>query len=70
MEESETKARKSLAQMQLEASQNGGGGFGCPQCGCCDLRVANVWVSQGVRKRLRKCRNCGTPVNTVEKFEE
>jgi hypothetical protein len=70
MDDQERKPRRTLQQMQVDAMTNeGNNGWGCPKCGCCDLRVTNTWVSQGVRKRLRKCRNCGTPISTCEKFE-
>lgn len=58
----ESKPRKSLSQMAIEA----GSGIVCPQCECRDFRVTNVWTSGGSRKRLRRCRNCGTPITTLE----
>lgn len=62
------KQSRSLQQMQFETllSQCKAGGITCPACGCKDFRVTNTWLGHDVRKRLRRCRNCGEPVNTLE----
>jgi transcriptional regulator NrdR family protein len=54
--------------MQFEAllAQCKAGGITCPACGCRDFRVTNTWLGEGSRKRLRRCRNCGEPVTTLE----
>lgn len=63
--------RRSLQQMRIDAmASEGKNAWACPSCGCRDWRVSNVWYSGDAKKRLRKCRNCGTPATTVEKFEE
>lgn len=60
--------RRSLKKMQLDAITNQHGllAISCPACGCRDSRVTNVWTVGGTRKRLRRCRNCGTPITTLE----
>lgn len=59
--------RKSLAQMAAEAQKESTEGkLVCPHCGCVDFRVTNTSVVNGFRKRLRRCRHCGYPVNTIE----
>lgn len=62
------RARKSLEQMHIDAITNQHGLLAilCPACGCRDSRVTNVWTVGGTRKRLRRCRNCGTPITTFE----
>lgn len=64
----EQRPKKSLAQMALEAntSEDGKLAIVCSQCGCRDSRVTNTWTSGGSRKRLRRCRNCGNPITTLE----
>lgn len=63
----EKKPRKSLEQMQIEALRNEGlGALQCSQCGSCNFRVSNTWIIDGVRKRIRRCRNCGHPMTTFE----
>lgn len=59
--------RKSLAQMAEEAQRESTSGkIVCPHCGCVDFRTTNTKVVDGFRKRLRRCRHCGYPVNTIE----
>lgn len=59
--------RKSLAQMAAEAQQESTQGkIECPHCGCQDFRTTNTKVVDGFRKRLRRCRHCGYPLNTIE----
>jgi DNA-directed RNA polymerase subunit RPC12/RpoP len=60
--------RKTLAQMAAEAQKESTAGkIVCPHCGCQDFRTTNTKVdSDGYRKRLRRCRHCGYPVNTIE----
>jgi len=60
--------KKTLQQMAIDANtgEDGRLSIACPQCGCCDSRVTNTWNSGGSRKRLRRCRNCGTPITTFE----
>lgn len=59
--------RKSLAQMAEEAQRESTSGkIICPHCGCVDFRTTNTKVVDGFRKRLRRCRHCGYPVNTIE----
>jgi len=61
------KRRKSLEQMQIEALQHEGlGGLHCSQCGCNNFKVTQSWILHGVRKRIRRCRNCGMPMTTME----
>lgn len=59
--------RKTLAQMAAEAQKESTGGkIVCPDCGCQDFRTTNTKVVEGFRKRLRICRHCGRPVDTIE----
>lgn len=59
--------RKTLAQMAAEAQQESNQGkIECPHCGCQDFRTTNTKVVDGFRKRLRRCRHCGYPLNTIE----
>lgn len=67
MTEEDQKPRKSLSQLQIEAICNEGiGKLECPQCGCVDFKVTSSWVLHKVRKRIRRCRNCGMPLTTME----
>ncbi|HUP81412.1 MAG TPA: hypothetical protein VM260_22870 [Pirellula sp.] len=63
-DERETK-RKSLQEMRAD-TMAGQSAWSCPQCHSNSWRVTNTWYSHGNKKRLRKCRNCGTPVNSCE----
>lgn len=66
-EEKDQKPRKSLQQMQIEAVKNENfGSIVCPACGCQDFRISNTWMIHGIRKRLRRCRNCAEPITTWE----
>ena len=66
-EEKDQKPRKSLQQMQIEALTNEGiGRLECSACGCKNFSVSQSWMLHGVRKRIRRCRNCGMPLTTVE----
>lgn len=59
--------KKSLAQLAAEAQENSHEGkLVCPDCGCQDFRVTHTIPADGYRKRLRRCRHCGYPINTVE----
>lgn len=66
-DETRPKARRSLQQMRSDAlAEEGKNAWGCPSCGCLDFRVTNTWYSGANKKRLRICRNCGTPITTCE----
>jgi hypothetical protein len=57
--------RPTLAELALAA--RGGKGLECPDCGCRDLRVTNTWPGPaGTVRRLRKCRHCARPIDSVE----
>ena len=59
--------KKTLAQLAAEAQkETHSGKLVCPECACEDFRVTHTDVLDGYRKRLRRCRHCGYPVNTVE----
>lgn len=65
--EAEPPKKKSLQRMQIDALlAEGLNKLECPQCGCKDFRVSQTWMIHGVRKRLRVCRHCQRPINTVE----
>jgi hypothetical protein len=61
------KPRKSLQQMQIETlTAEGVGPIQCPGCECKNFKVSSSWMLHGVRKRIRRCRNCGMPITTLE----
>lgn len=64
-----TDERRTLAELRKIAAEeeSAAGVGGCPDCGCRDFRVTNVWTNKdGSRRRLKKCRHCGRPVHTTE----
>ena len=63
-----SRPRKTLEEMAKEAAAGStGGSLICPQCECRDFRISNTWITAGgLRKRLRRCRNCGYPINSIE----
>lgn len=60
---------KSLSQMAAEAAAQSPAGvnpWACTRCGCNDWRVAGTYELNGKRRRQRVCRNCQTPMRTLE----
>ena len=52
-----------LAQL---ATIGGGDPWACPHCGCKHFKVVDSHQQGGTRRRQRACRNCSTPMITLE----